>query len=77
MVDWGPTVEELRRDDRFALTFKVGRNHRPLTDTERDMVAPAISRTSSSAIGTSSAGPRGAGLHIWGDQSPSELGIGR
>ncbi len=26
----------------FALTFKVGKSRRPLTDTERDMVADAI-----------------------------------
>jgi hypothetical protein len=43
MAEWGPTVaEELRRDVRFALTFKVGKSRRPLTDTERDMVADAI-----------------------------------
>lgn len=39
----GPTVaEELRRDVRFALGWKVGKKLRPLTDTERDMVADAI-----------------------------------
>jgi hypothetical protein len=43
MSDWGPTVaEELRRDVRFALGWKVGKKLRPLTDTERDMVADAI-----------------------------------
>jgi hypothetical protein len=43
MAEWGPTVaEELRRDVRFALTFKVGKSRRPLTNTERDMVADAI-----------------------------------
>ena len=43
MAVWGPAVaEELRRDVRFALTFKVGKSRRPLTDTERDMVADAI-----------------------------------
>ncbi len=43
MADWGPTVaEELRRDVRFALGWKVGKKLRPLTDTERDMVADAI-----------------------------------
>jgi hypothetical protein len=43
MADWGPTVAEgLRRDVRFALTFKVGKSRRSLTDTERDMVADAI-----------------------------------
>src|SRR5258706_16011326 len=42
MADWGPAVaEELRTDVRFALPFKVGKNRRPLTDTERDMVADA------------------------------------
>jgi len=30
----GPTVaDELRRDVRFALTFKVGKSRRPLTDS--------------------------------------------
>jgi len=43
MTDWGPTVaEELRRDVRFALVFKIGRRRRPLTDAERDRVATAI-----------------------------------
>jgi hypothetical protein len=43
MAEWGPTVaEELRRDVRFALTFKLGKNRRPLTDAERDLVAEAI-----------------------------------
>jgi hypothetical protein len=43
MTEWGPTVaEELRRDVRFALGWKVGKKLRPLTDTERDMVADAI-----------------------------------
>jgi hypothetical protein len=27
---------------RFALTFKVGRSRRPLTDAERDLVAAAV-----------------------------------
>ncbi len=27
---------------RFALTFKLGKNRRPLTDAERDLVAEAI-----------------------------------
>jgi hypothetical protein len=27
---------------RFALTFKVGRSRRPLTDAERDMVSAAV-----------------------------------
>lgn len=43
MAEWGPVVaEELRRDVRFALGWKVGKKPRPLTDTERDMVADAI-----------------------------------
>jgi hypothetical protein len=43
MADWAPTVaEELRRDVRFALTFKVGKQRRPLTDRERDLVATAV-----------------------------------
>jgi hypothetical protein len=43
MPEWGPTVaEELRRDVRFALGWKVGKKLRPLTNTERDMVADAI-----------------------------------
>src|SRR5256885_8139206 len=42
MAVWGPAVaEELRRDVRFALTFKVGKSRRPLTDTERDRVEGA------------------------------------
>jgi hypothetical protein len=46
MPDWGPTVaEELRRDVRFALGFKVGKKLRPLTDVERDIVADAIVET--------------------------------
>jgi len=43
VADWGPTVaDELRRDVRFALGWKVGQKLRPLTDTERDMAAAAI-----------------------------------
>jgi hypothetical protein len=43
MAEWGPTVaQELRRDVRFALTFKVGKSRRPLTDAERNIVADAI-----------------------------------
>jgi SOS response associated peptidase (SRAP) len=43
MTEWGPTVaEELAATCRFALTFKVGKSRRPLTDIERDMVADAI-----------------------------------
>jgi hypothetical protein len=34
--------EELHRDVRFAIAFKIGRRLRPLTDTERDVVATAI-----------------------------------
>jgi hypothetical protein len=42
-MPWEPTVaEELRNDVRFALGWKVGKKLRPLTDTERDMVAAAI-----------------------------------
>ena len=29
-------------DVRFALTFKVGRSRRPLTDAERELVAAAV-----------------------------------
>jgi hypothetical protein len=40
---WPPNVaEELRNDVRFALGWKIGKKLRPLTDTERDMVAAAI-----------------------------------
>lgn len=35
-------IQAVRADVRFALTFKVGRSHRPLTDNERDAVASAI-----------------------------------
>jgi hypothetical protein len=43
MADWGPTVaQELRNDVKFALGFKVGKKLRPLTYTERDLVAAAI-----------------------------------
>jgi hypothetical protein len=35
-------VREVQFDVRFALTFKVGRPRRPLTDFERDLVAAAI-----------------------------------
>jgi hypothetical protein len=43
MAEWGPTVaNELRRDVRFALGWKVGKKLRPLTDTEREMAADAI-----------------------------------
>jgi hypothetical protein len=42
----GPTVaEELRRDVRFALTFKVGKSRRPLTDGERDQTVELEGRT--------------------------------
>jgi hypothetical protein len=42
-MPWAPTVaEELRNDVRFALGWKVGKKLRPLTDTERDIVAAAI-----------------------------------
>ena len=43
MTDWGSIVaDELRRDVRFALRFKIGRKQRLLTDSERDLVAAAI-----------------------------------
>ena len=42
-MPWAPTItEELRNDVRFALGWKVGKKLRPLTDTERDMIAAAI-----------------------------------
>ena len=42
-MPWPPTVaEELRNDVRFGLGWKVGKKLRPLTDTERDMVAAVI-----------------------------------
>jgi hypothetical protein len=64
---WGPTVaEELRNDVRYALGLKVGKQQRPLTDTERDMVAAAIVEHIRSAIGRWSAGRRGVGLRSWG-----------
>jgi hypothetical protein len=60
MADWGPTVaEELRRDVRFALTFKVGKNRRPLTDSERDMVADAIVEIVRSCLSSGRAAPSG------------------
>jgi hypothetical protein len=44
-MPWAPTItEELRNDLRFALGCKVGKKLRPLTDTERDMIAAAIRR---------------------------------
>jgi len=74
MAEWGPVVaEELRRDVRFALGWKVGKKPRPLTDTERDMVADAIVEHKANAIGESNAGRRGRDLRIWGDQSPRNL----
>ena len=35
-------VRQVAADVRFALTFKVGRSKRPLTDAERDLVAAAV-----------------------------------
>ena len=32
-------ARQVAADVRFALTFKVGRSRRPLTDAERDVVA--------------------------------------
>jgi hypothetical protein len=47
MSDLGPSVaEELHRNVRFALTFKIGNSRRPLTDVERDLVARASLRPS-------------------------------
>jgi hypothetical protein len=63
MAERGPTVaEELRRDVRFALTFKVGKSRRPLTDT--GMVADAIVDHIKLCNWRSSAGRRGVGLRI-------------
>lgn len=43
MPAWSPEiVKAVQSDVRFALTFKVGRSRRPLTEIERDMVAAAI-----------------------------------
>jgi hypothetical protein len=51
MADWAPTVaEELRRDVRFALGWKVGKKLRSLTDTERNMVAIVEHRASDCRI---------------------------
>jgi len=41
MSDWSPE-QALAHDVRFALTFKIGRRLRPLTDLERTLVAQAI-----------------------------------
>lgn len=35
-------ARQVAADVRFALTFKVGRSRRPLTDAERDLVAAAV-----------------------------------
>jgi hypothetical protein len=46
MAEWGPTVaEELRRDVRFALTFKACKSRRPLADAERDQTVQLEGRT--------------------------------
>ena len=43
MPKWPSDIAKaVHSDVRYALTFKVGRSRRPLTDTERDMVADAI-----------------------------------
>ena len=43
MLRWpDPIARQVAADVRFALTFKVGRSKRPLTDTERDLVAAAV-----------------------------------
>ena len=74
-MPWGPTVaEELQCDGRFALGFKVGKRLRPLTDTERDLVAAAVvEHIRLSVIGKLSAGRRGAGLRIWGGGLTSKI----
>jgi hypothetical protein len=35
-------ARQVAADVRYALTFKVGRSRRPLTDAERDLVAAAV-----------------------------------
>ena len=35
-------ARQVAADVRFALTFKVGRSRRPLTDAERDIVAATV-----------------------------------
>ena len=35
-------ARQVAADVRYALTFKVGRSRRPLTDAERDAVAAAV-----------------------------------
>jgi hypothetical protein len=43
MPKWSPQIADaVRADVRFALTFKVGRSRRPLTDAERDLVASSV-----------------------------------
>jgi hypothetical protein len=43
MPRWPDAIaREVAIDVRFALTFKVGRSRRPLTDAERDIVAAAV-----------------------------------
>jgi hypothetical protein len=43
MPRWPAALARQVADDvRFALTFRVGRSRRPLTDAERDLVAAAV-----------------------------------
>jgi hypothetical protein len=78
MADWAPTVaEELRRDVRFALTLKIGKQQRPPTDTERDLVATAIVEHIKLCNGRSSAGRGGVALGIWDGQKPNEPSVAR
>jgi hypothetical protein len=77
MAEWGPTVaEELRRDVRFALTFKVGKSRRPLTDTERDMVADAIVQHIRLCNWKVERGRHGVGLRIWQENESRETCAG-
>jgi hypothetical protein len=70
MAEWGPNIaEELRRDVRFALTFKVARSRRPLTDTERDMVSSTPTAANPSGSHGSTPGRRGPHLRENSDHS--------
>jgi hypothetical protein len=72
-MPWAPTVtEELRNDVRFALGWKVGKMLRPVTDTERDMVAAAIVEHIRLCYWRVERGSRGAGLRSWGGVTTSE-----
>jgi hypothetical protein len=42
MPEWGPTVADEWPGRALRVGWKVGKKLRPLTDTERDMVADAI-----------------------------------